>query len=217
MRKPPPSAMRGVQAVAAFVVLAVALPARAQTVQDSVHAAYERYRHALLAGDGAAAVEALDRSAADLYDRYVDLVLDADSATVRDLGVVDRLTVLSLRHRVPADTVRAFTGASALAYAVEHGWIDRASVLVGRLGRVDADGDRASAATNAGDGVAVPFRRRDGVWRPDLAALMEASGPALRAMIAETGQSDDEFIAYALLVLSRRAVSDDVWQPLGRR
>lgn len=207
-------------AALAAAALAAAPLVGAQTTADSVRAAYEPYRDALLAGDGSAAVQAVDLSAVDLYGRYVALALDADSVQVRGLGATDRMTVLSLRHRVPADTVRSFDGASALAYSVRRRWFDGVGMRLVTLGAVRVEADRAWAVLKVledSDGSEVPFRRRGGVWRLDLVALTRTFEPDLLAMIAEAGQSEDEFVVFALEVLSGRPVLADVWQPLGRR
>ena len=218
--KPPPP-MRKARTLAYVVTLAVAASAApsadAQTAPDSVRAAFDRYRSALLAGDGPAAVEAVDPSGVGLYGRHVALALDADSAQVRGLGVADRMAVLSLRHRVPADTLRAFDGAAALAYGVERRWIDGLALRLVTPGDVRVKGDRAWMGTGAADGSEIPLRRSRGVWRVDLAALAEESGPALLAMAAEAGMTEDEFVAFALETLTGRPVGPDVWRPLARR
>ena len=204
--------------LAALVLLAPAVTA--QDAEGDVRDVFERYRLAVLAGDGAGALAAVDGRTAAYYGRAVDLALDADSATVAGLSFIDRLMVLSLRHRVSADMLRTFDGPQALAYGVERGWIDRADAARQSLGRVRVAGDSASAVLVL-NGAPVPevafaFAREGGAWKLDLTSVLDIGSRAMQAMIEQMGETEDGFIALALEVLTGRPVGSGVWQPVGR-
>ncbi len=195
-------------------------PAAAQTPADRVRAAFERYREAVLARDGAAALDAVDARTVDYYRQSVDLALDADSAAVASLPFLDELMVLTLRHRVPPDTLRAFDGASAFVYGVEQGWISPSSVRRQRLGRVTVAGDSARAEL-AVDGESVPevafaFARERGDWRLDLTSVTALAGASLRAQAAALDLTEGAYIALLLETVSGRPVKPVLWRPVGR-
>lgn len=207
------------RALAVLVLLAPAVAAGAQDAERDVRRVFDRYQAAVVAADGEATLAAVDRRTVAYYGTMVGLALDADSATVAALPFMDRLMVLSLRHRVPADTLRAFDGARAFAYGVAHGWTDQGAAARQSLGGVRVAGDSASADLLL-NGVAVPgvafgFVREEG-WRLDLTSVLDASAPAMRAAVEEMGETEDGFIVFALRALTGRAPGPELWRPVGR-
>ena len=209
------------QLILSLLALVVIEPAAAQSASDSVRTAFEAYKAALLAADGPAVVRTVDRRTLEYYGDSVDRALDADSATVADLGFLDRLMVFSMRHRAPADTVRTFDGATALAYGVRHGWIDGLGVRLTSIGDVEVERDEAVAEMLL-NGVASPgsemtFRREGDTWRLDLTSMHPQAERDSQKMVAETGYTEDGFITFALEILAGEPVRAEIWQPLGRR
>ena len=214
------AASRFVSLVVLLVAVGAASPSAAQKPADKVRAAFERYRVAILARDGASALDAVDARTVEYYRRSVALALDADSATVAELPLMDELMVLTLRHRVPVHTLRGFDGAAAFTYGVEQGWIGEASVRQQRLGRVTIAGDSARAELTI-DGVPVPevafaFSRERGEWRVDLTSVTGIAGDALRQQAEQLGETEQSYLAMLLGLVSGRPVKPAAWQPVGR-
>ena len=199
--------------VAALLLLAVSLPAAAQ---ETIPEAFEAYRAALLAEDGPAVVRLVDSGTLAYYGQSVEWALDADSADVATLRLVDRLMVFSLRHRVPTDTVRAFDGASSLSYAVRKGWIGAGSVQRLRIVRTEATGPIGFATFDARGQIRMGFTQEDGQWKVDLTSMLPLANLAFHQVAVDAGQRDDELLFSLLGSLTPRQPDHRIWQPLGR-
>ena len=199
--------------VAVLLLIAVARPVAAQ---ETIPKAFEAYRAALLAEDGRAVVGLVDAGTLAYYRQGVEWALDADSAEVAAMRLIDRLMVFSLRHRVPADTVRAFDGASSLAYAVRKGWIGAGAVQRLQIVRTEATGPTGFATFDAQGQVRMGFTREDGRWKVDLTSMLPLADLAFHQAAVQTGQSDDEMLFHVLGSLTTRRPDRQIWQPLGR-
>lgn len=199
--------------IAALLLSLAASPAAAQATIDK---AFEAYRAALLAEDGATVVGLVDAGTLAYYEQGVAWALDADSADVAALRLVDRLMVFSLRHRVPADTVRLFDGASSLSYAVRKGWIGASAVQRLQIVRTEATGPTGFATFDEQGLVRMGFTREDGHWKVDLASMLPLADRAFQQAAAGAGQTGDELVFQLLGSLTQRQPGRDIWHPLGR-
>jgi hypothetical protein len=200
---------------AALLTASMLAPPRA----DTPAGAFERYREALLAKDGKAAAAVLDAESIAYYTRMRTLALDGAPAEVKKLPIIDRLSVLRVRHEVGRARLEPMDGAALLAYAVERGWISETSVRQLSLGKVVVRGDSASAEIKVGDKVAPPqyvwrFRREGGAWKFNLVTLLELGEAAVRETVRQSGGTEDEFVFAVLEKLSGKALTDEIWTPL---
>ena len=60
------------------------------------------------------------------------------------------------------------------------------------------------------------FRKEGDRWKLDLTSIMSVGDQALKALIRESGLSEDEFIASILESVSGTKVTGKVWQPMIR-
>lgn len=189
--------------------------ASAQEV-EAVRACFEAYRQALLAADGKAALALVDRNTIDYFDQMVDLALYGEEATVRGQSSVNKIMVLSLRHRMSRERLLKATAESVFVHAVNEGWIGKNGVIAVELGTIRVRHDSATAAIMA-QGKEAPvsftFHKEPDGWRIDLAALMSLTDLAFKQLLAQLGKSEDEAIADLLEAVSGREVSPQVWQP----
>ena len=187
---------------------------------SAVAEAFETYRTAILASDGEAALGVVDAASVAYYGAMLDLALDADSARVARLPLLDEVMVIALRVRVPADTLRQMDGRSALAYGVAQGWIGRESVEQTRIGHVTVTGDSAWAEVRSG-GQVVPklrfsFSREADGWRFSLGALQALMSDHLTLWAKQSGMTDAELVRAMLLSVSEKPITPDAWSPVGR-
>ncbi|HEX8275338.1 MAG TPA: hypothetical protein VF615_22080 [Longimicrobiaceae bacterium] len=180
---------------------------------EAVRAAMYGYKTAVVRRDGAAAARLVTRRSRDYFARMRDMAVFAPEAQVRAAPPMDRLVILTLRHRVPADELRALTGDAVFAYTIDHGWVgsDAARRPPGRIeGEVFGEGDRAILREGFQD---TQFVREDGAWRWDMLRLFEEAG-APKVPGGPGGMTEDEFLISTLETSSGRKVSPSVWQPL---
>lgn len=184
-----------------------------EQAQAVLTAMYE-YMLAVYQRDGAAATQRVTRASRDYYARMRDLALTAPEAQVRAASLMDRLSILMLRHRVPAGELRALQGDAVFAYTVDHAWVG-ASATSSPPERFDADvfgeGDRALIRM---EGMNAHFLREDGMWRLNLLPVLEAASAGF-APAPDSGMTEDELVLMVVEMSSGgRRVSPRIWQPV---
>lgn len=144
------------------------------------------------------------------------LALKGQEKEVRLLSPMNKIMVLSLRHRIPVDVLRAMTPEEVFAHAVNQGWIGKDSVLDSDIGQLRVFGNDASAEYVKG-GKPTPlkyrFTKEDEKWRIDLTALMPVGDQAMSMLIKKEGLDEDAFIISLIESVSGEKVSPSIWQP----
>lgn len=119
-----------------------------------------------------------------------DLALRGDRETIRALSTVNKLFVLIIRHRVSSKEVELMTGESLFVYAVNHGWIGKASVINNEVGDITVSGTHATVV-HISEGEASPFKwvfkMEYGKWRFDLTSMLPVAKQAFKEVIRESG------------------------------
>ena len=189
----------------------------AQDEATAVKETFYGYKMAILQGDGEVAAALVTESTHDLYRQFADGALTLDKTGLDELHVMERLTILQLRHEMTRAQLESMSGGQIVAYAVDNGWIGKDSATRLQIGDFTIDGDTASAAILGNDGTATPLRmkftREDGLWRLDLAEMMVLTRVVVVQAIRQTGMSEDEFILFALEAASGRKPGPEIWSP----
>jgi hypothetical protein len=177
-------------------------------VADSVRAAMSAYEDAVLARDGRVAGQHVTRASHAYYARFREMALGAPEAVLRAAPLLDRLTILMIRHRIPADQLRKLSGDSVFPYMIENGWV-RGSRGSTTVKEVYGSGARAAIRSNG----EMYFLREDGAWRLDLVhtAAVAANG-VFRGL--EGRMTEDEFLLFTLEHSTGRKPGPEIWQPL---
>lgn len=192
-------------------------PAQGATaeVDDEVRAAFETYRSALLAGDGAAAAAAVSAGTTGYFGEMQELASSAGPEEIGARPMIDRLFVTLVRVRVPRPQLLAMSGVDLLTYGVEEGLVGQETVSAVTLGTITIEGDTADATVvNQGKTTSGRFRflEEGGAWKVDLLFLLNAADPALRQVAAAAGQDEDEFIFGRVAATTGKPVPPDIWQ-----
>lgn len=189
---------------------------RAEEV-EGVGDCFAAYKAAILDMDGEAAVELVTERTIATYQEQVDWALTAPRETIESLSLVNRIGVLSLRHRIPKEVLKKLTGRTAFAYAVDRDWIGRTGVIRTRLGEVFIAENTATAEVYAG-GLRAPtrfeFLKENGKWRFDLIQSMRDADALLTPVLEQRGLSETELIFATLERSSGRRVGEDIWIPI---
>lgn len=213
------------RAALALPLLACAVPAAAQEsdfsgfgtvgapmveiqgpVADSVRAVLRGYLGTAQRADGPAAARMVTRGTRDFYARMRDLAVSAPEAVVREQPLMDRMTILMMRHRIPAAELRALEGDAVFAYTVSNGWVGGAGDIP-EPSEIFGEGDRAMALVGA---LTLDFVREDGEWRWDMLPMLRMASEQM----APEGVSEDEFLMLVLRYSNGREPTPAVWQPL---
>lgn len=182
--------------------------AEAEAVRDVVR----RYQDAVGRRDGAAAARLVTAETRAFYGRMRDMAVYSPEAEVRAAPLIERISILMFRHRVPADELRALPADSAFAYTIRSGWVtatdgddfaDQAEVY--------GEGDRA-ALRNVGDTF---FVREDGAWRWDMMPMILGASEEFGEGL-ESREEEDEFTMLVLRMSNGREPSPEIWKPVGQ-
>lgn len=192
---------------------------RAPTNQQLIRRAFNGYKAAILRQDGDAAVLLVDRTTLEYYSRMKALALDGSKSEVRQLTPMNKIMVLTLRHRVAVDELRAMTAEALFIYAVNHGWIGKSSVLDTEIGELRVFGADASAEyikNRVSTSLKFRFKKELGKWKLDLTSLIPIADQAMTMLIEKQGLDEDAFIINLIESVSGKRVSASIWQPPGR-
>jgi len=177
---------------------------------EAVHAALRAYISAVVRRDGAAAVQAVTRGTRGYYAHARDLALTATEPEVRAAPLMDRVSILMYRHRVPAEVLRRIAGDSAFAHTISAGWVAAPAGQPPTGGPVLGRGDRAVIRDR---GASMQFLREDGAWRWNMMPLIQSMSRELAASLP-TGMTEEQFIFRMLEMSTGRPASPSIWQPV---
>ena len=185
--------------------------------EKAVAKAFEDYRSAILNKQGSVAVNLVTQRTIDDYQQQLDWALSADRQTVESLSLANRLQVLMLRHRIPAETLKGLDGASVFAYAVDQNWIGQNAIVRMSIGKVHVASNRATAEVRS-DGKATStrfqFAREKGKWRIDLIPLLQGADQALQIAARQKGMTENAFMYSMMESISGRKVPKTIWIPI---
>jgi hypothetical protein len=186
---------------------------------------FNRYKTALLTGDGATAARLVDRETFAYFDEIKALTLTGSEDVVKKRPFVDRLLIVTMRHELPVDELQKMDLEGLLKHAIDAGWIGKQSILGLGIGEITVDGDHATAVaiTPATQAAADPaaaqsqalqyrFVRDGGEWRFGFRSLVESINQMISQLTAQMGTDQDALIFVLVEQLSGRKVLPDVWQ-----
>jgi hypothetical protein len=179
-----------------------------------VREAFAGYKSAILNDKGEEAVKHLDSRTLKYYGDLAELTRTADSAKVNSLGLIDKLMVLTIRHRATREEILAFDGNSLLVYAIKNGMVGKNSVLNNTIGDVTVDQAFAKGVvviSGKPSPISMHFYKEEGNWKADITSLFPSSEIAFRQVIAESGQDENAFFFSVLEAISGSPVRPSVW------
>lgn len=185
--------MRVLALVASLLLAAVAHAG----AESAIRSAFDRYKKAVTARDGAAAAAELDDNTVAYFAKLRTAALVAPD--IHNLPFAEKLIVVRLRHELTPDELSALDGRSLLAYAISRGWAVNAQVA--RLGPFKVEGRLARSGP-------LVFRKDKAGWKLDLTQLpveLPNKPPAL---------SEDALVLKTVSEASGRPVRATIWQPL---
>jgi hypothetical protein len=197
-------------------VLILTTPSIGQRKEDNlVRQAFENYKSAILNDKGEEAVKYVDSRTIKYYGDIVDLVKHGDSTKVNSLSIMDKLMVFSVRHRASKEDIVSFDGKGLLVYAIKSGMVGKNSVANHAIGEVTFDNDFAKGQFIA-NGQKVPFffhfYKENGQWKIDLTSIFSVSTMAIKKMVQDSEQDENEFLFSLLENVTGRKPGPEIWQ-----
>ena len=186
-----------------------------QSVETEVQQCFDNYKAAILEGRGEDAARLISQSTEDYYTKMRKVTLNADSAEVSGMGLIDKLLVLIARLKVSRSEMEAMDGIGFFVYAVDEGMVGKESVINLELGNVEVTGNSATGQITV-NGQATPLSftfYREGPWKLDLTSIFDGTSAALNQMVQQSGMAENAFIMLTLQGLTGTYPDPDIWHP----
>ena len=188
-----------------------------QTAEKQVRQAFEKYQKAIMNDKGPEAVEHVDSRTINYYAEMLETAIKADSATVAELELLDKLMVLLLRHRTPKDKLLKFDGKELLIYAIESGMVGKNTVMNNEIGDVEITEEHARGQLVI-KGEPAPlymdFYKENGQWKVDLTSAFPAARMAFNYAVKQSGEDENEFVLELLANVTGKRPGNEIWHPL---
>ena len=201
----------------AVLCLLLVLSAHGQdTEEKKVYECFKRYKALILLGKGEEAFELIDSNTYRYFEQTLKASIYADRKAVEALPLIDRLSVLLVRHRIPAEELLTMTGREYFVQSVKQGMFGKNSLAAIELGKTEVTGTsaRAQIIRDLEDtDMWFRFFKEKGNWKLDLTSLFEPTTLGLLAGLAKEGMSENEFI-FAILESTGKPVTEEIWMPL---
>jgi len=201
----------------ALTLLIISCNNQTKDDQIDVKECFEGYKSSILASKGDEAVKWVDKNTLNYYDKMLKLSISGDSATVNNLGILDKLTVLTVRHRIPKEEVLKMDGNSFFIYAINSGMVGKNSVMTIEIGDIEISGDFAKGQILANGQKAslyFQFNKENNKWKIDITSIFSASIVGLKQVIKNNGLTENDFILNGLEGLTGRRPDLSIWRPL---
>lgn len=185
--------------------------------QKGVVKAFENYKSAILNDKGEEAVKHVDSRTITYYGDMLALVKTADRATVEERSILDKLMVLSIRHRTSREEILGFDGRSMLVYAIESGMVGKNSVTNISIGDVIIEGDFAKGQLESNGEKALiyfHFYKEEGQWKIDLTSIFPMSTAGFQKMADDSGKEENAFLFSILEMITGTKPGDTIWDPV---
>lgn len=179
--------------------------------------AFNNYKTAILNDKGEEAVKYVDQRTIKYYNDMLDLVKNADSAKVEKLSILDKLMVLTIRHRTSKEEILKFEGKSLLIYAINSGMVGKNSVSNQNVGDITIDESFAKGqfiSSRHKTPFFFHFYKENSEWKIDLTSLFPISNTALKKMVETYGTNETSYILSMLEMATGREPDSKIWQPV---
>lgn len=190
----------------------------AQAVANGeIYDTFRRFRAAVAAHDGPAAVNELSSSTFEDYRRLRDAALSTSAEDLRRLPLELRLEVLRLRCRMNAEELAALDGRSLAQTFVSRGWLNTDLITRIRLANVIHKPGAAEVRFGNADGLTTQrlvFRQESDGWKFDLSAGRWMQRKALRQVLQTRGLTESQLLDLILQVEAGERNPEELWAPL---
>jgi len=181
-----------------YVILAVVLVGCGANSDDEIpiREVFQKYRTALLKGDGPAAWSVVDSDTREYYNKVAASLSSPVGGGFDRSDLVSRLTIMRMRSNFSRSELAKMDGRAIFIVGVSSGWISRSSVQrMARLTKVESDGESGKGYTSASSHAPTfLFAKESDGWKLALSKMFEPANEMLRAMARRSGMSVDEYL-----------------------
>lgn len=184
--------------------------------EKEVQQSYERYKTAVANGNGAEVLSLVSNNTILYYGSLIDMVKNADSSKLETANLLEKFSVLAIRHSVDWGMLRAMDGQSLLMFAIENGMIGRETARTA-IGSVKLRNESLAAGELVLDGRptgnTADFYWESGRWKVDLTAVLKANEIGLKKMLSKPNLTENQSILLTLKETFGKEPGREIWQP----
>lgn len=210
--------MKNIQRVISLTcaLLFITVAGYAQNDTAAIRDCFARYKTAILNDRGEEAVQYVDSRTIRYYTQMLALTRTADSTTIAGLSFLDKLMVLSVRHRTTKAELQPMDGEDLLVYAINHGMVGKGGVIQNDIGAITID-DSFATGQLVRKGQPIPlqfhFYKEQEQWKLSLTALFPMAEAAMQKMVADSGESEHDYLLTLLETTTGKKPSPSIWNP----
>ncbi|MEM7373153.1 MAG: hypothetical protein AAF587_31305 [Bacteroidota bacterium] len=186
--------------------------------EDVIRNTFEQYKTAILNDRGEEAFQYVDSRTHAYYNKMAEVSRQADSLAVDSMDLLDKMMVLTIRHRATKEEIQSFDGKRLLIFAIKNGMIDKKSVGYQEIGAVSFEGKEMATGQLRTLGQDTPvyfdFHKEEGNWKVDLTSVFAISGAAMKKMFEESGEDENEMLDLILEMMTGTAPTSAIWHPI---
>jgi hypothetical protein len=200
-----------------FFLLIAVLHANAQQDTALIKACFAGYKNAILTDKGQEALAFVDSRTVKYYSDILQKTKTLDSAGIDKLSILDKLTILMVRHRATREEIMRLDGRSLLVYAIERGMVGKGSVQQLSIGEVLVRGNAAEGQVVVGTAptsLAYNFYKENGTWKMDITSVLPEGNNAMKKIIKDSERPENEFLLMLIENATDKEPSKDIWKPL---
>lgn len=190
----------------------------AQNNEDTlIRAVFEKYRSDLLNDRGAEAVNEVDSRTINYYSNLLELTVNADSSKIETLSIMDKMSVLMMRLKIPKEELLSFSGRDLFVYSVDHGMVGKSGIAKNSIGQITVSDNFASAPLGmkgAPSEVRFEFHKENGSWKIDLTSIFPLADMVFNKLINDSGKSENEFLIPLVEAATGKRMTPEIWMPL---
>ena len=163
------------------------------------------------------AIGYMDSRTLDYYKNILKLVRSADSLTIERQPLLDKFTILNIRHIAPKKQILAFDDKSIIAFVIKNGMMGKNTLEGFELGKITVK-DKTAKAMIIEDGKKsnkfYNFYSDGTTWKIDFTSLFPAEEKETRQIIIDSGKPENEFILGILEIMSGKKPGPNIWKKI---
>jgi len=178
---------------------------------------FEKYKEYILNDNGEEAIKYLDSRTKKYYNDILKDVINADSNRIEKLSLMDKMMILIIRQRVSKEEILNMNGEKLLIYAINNGMVGKNRASKNGIRNIYINKNFAKAeleASEKNNPIYFHFYKEDGIWKIDLTALFNISNQAMKMLVEQSNQSENEYLLYLIELVSKKAIIETIWQPI---
>ncbi|HZV67980.1 MAG TPA: hypothetical protein VFG10_00460 [Saprospiraceae bacterium] len=189
----------------------------AQNATEAIQEVFKNYKNAIMTDRESEAIGYMDSRTLEYYKNILNLVRSADSLTLERQPLLDKFTILNIRHIATKKQILAFDDKSIIAFVIKNGMMGKNTLEGFELGKIIVKDKTAKAMIVVDGKKSTKFYNfySDGTkWKIDFTSLFPAEEKETRQIIKDSGKSENEFILGILEIMSEKKVSPNIWKKI---